>query len=143
MLVERHLLRFVNEEYLYLCCRYPMDDNVSLANTKLNYIFTFYFLAEMFMRLAGMGLRCYVKDRQNIFDAVIVVSSIVEVVIDISPLESGESTKYIVGIHAIYLFVGCSHLWHGMGYARLQTLRHLPRQIPASFCRKQKCDTEY
>ena len=38
------------------------------ANDIFNIIFAFYFLAEMAVKLAGLGLGNYMRNRMNIFD---------------------------------------------------------------------------
>lgn len=43
-----------------------------------NYFFTFAFLAEMILKLYGLGPNNYVSDSMNVFDGCIVVSSLVE-----------------------------------------------------------------
>jgi ABC-type multidrug transport system fused ATPase/permease subunit len=45
----------------------------------LNYLFTFVFIAEMGFKLGGMGPLGYVKDPFNIFDGVLVLMSIAEI----------------------------------------------------------------
>ena len=42
---------------------------------------TIYFAIEMGIKLAGLGVRGYLKDRMNAFDGVIVVASLVEMII--------------------------------------------------------------
>ena len=46
----------------------------------INFILTIIFLVEMVIKLLGLGLRIYARDSFNVFDAVIVVMSIVELV---------------------------------------------------------------
>jgi hypothetical protein len=42
------------------------------------------FLGEMVMKLIGLGVATYVKDRFNIFDAFIVILTVAENIIDLA-----------------------------------------------------------
>lgn len=46
----------------------------------INYILAVYFLGEMIVKMKGLGIRVYVKDRMNVFDALVVFFSMVEIV---------------------------------------------------------------
>ncbi len=50
--------------------------------TSLNLFFTVLFALEMVSKLIGMGPKEYVRDTFNIFDGVIVILSIVELLVD-------------------------------------------------------------
>jgi hypothetical protein len=47
-----------------------------------NDFFTWAFVAEMVIKLTGLGFKEYAKDSFNIFDAVVVILSLVEVVME-------------------------------------------------------------
>ena len=59
--------------------KYPENqdfvDIVEWANT----FFTYCFLAEMIIKLLGLGIKEYSKDGFNLFDAAIVILSMVEI----------------------------------------------------------------
>lgn len=50
----------------------------------MNVAFFSLFLIEMIAKLIGMGPKVYIRDRFNIFDAVIVSISIIDVVVSYS-----------------------------------------------------------
>eukprot|EP00752_Nemacystus_decipiens_P001936 g1865.t1 len=60
---------------------HPMDQEFSTALEACNLAFTLCFALEMAIKLVAMGPREYAEDRSNIFDAVIVVSSLVELLL--------------------------------------------------------------
>jgi len=45
----------------------------------LNYVFTFIFALEMFLKIIGLGFKDWKRDNMNIFDAVIVLGSLFEI----------------------------------------------------------------
>jgi hypothetical protein len=47
-------------------------------NRKLNQVFTYCFCFEMVVKLIGLGFREYVRDYFNIFDAILVIISMLE-----------------------------------------------------------------
>lgn len=48
----------------------------------INYIFAGVFLLEMVLKLIGLGFRVYLRDGFNIFDAIVVVLSFVEIILE-------------------------------------------------------------
>lgn len=46
-----------------------------------NRVFTWIFIAELFMKLLGLGPIRYLKDRMNYLDGIVVVVSIAELII--------------------------------------------------------------
>jgi len=59
--------------------RYPIRAEETNIQNVFNLVFFSIFLAEMVVKLVGLGVRVYIKDRFNVFDAVIVILSIVDV----------------------------------------------------------------
>lgn len=54
---------------------------------------TGYFTIEMIIKIIGLGLKGYLRDRMNTFDAVIVIASLIEIAVRVIPgNESGSST---------------------------------------------------
>lgn len=47
-------------------------------------VFTWMFTLEAIFKIIGLGAKCYVKDYYNIFDAVVVVFSLVDFAISMS-----------------------------------------------------------
>jgi len=44
----------------------------------MNEFFTWAFFAEMIMKMMGLGVKNYVKDKFNLFDAIVVMLSLVD-----------------------------------------------------------------
>ena len=61
--------------------KYPVDPGYESYSTTLNTIFTCAFVAEMVIKLLGLGFREYRRDYFNIFDAVVVVLSLVDMIV--------------------------------------------------------------
>ena len=59
--------------------RYPETDELKAEAEMLNTFFTYCFLAEMVIKLLGLGVKEYTRDGFNLFDAAIVVLSMVEI----------------------------------------------------------------
>jgi hypothetical protein len=68
---------------------YPMDPAWASASETLNISFTFYFVGELLVKLVGLGPRCYIRDRMNQFDALVVAASLVEVALLLAPGDDG------------------------------------------------------
>ena len=58
--------------------RYDESERQTEILRFLNVIFVWVFFAEMVAKLIGLGVKNYVRDRFNIFDAIIVVLSLVD-----------------------------------------------------------------
>ena len=58
---------------------FPPKPELEKINNALNTFFTYCFLAEMIIRLAGLGVKEYVRDKFNVFDASIVLVSMIEI----------------------------------------------------------------
>ena len=56
------------------------------AMLYMNYVFTVYFLAEMLLKLMGLGFRAYTMDDMNVFDGVVTIAGVVDMGISLSPL---------------------------------------------------------
>jgi hypothetical protein len=64
--------------------KYPIDPEEDATFTKINTFLTWMFLGEMVMKLIGLGVATYVKDRFNIFDALIVILTVAENIVDLT-----------------------------------------------------------
>lgn len=58
---------------------YPMSDDLSDTLSILNFIFTIIFVAEMALKIFGLGFKGYFTDMMNLFDAFVVFLSIIEI----------------------------------------------------------------
>jgi hypothetical protein len=61
--------------------KYPEDPDIVAFSTLLNYIFTFVFAMEMVIKMIGLHPKGYIQDSFNIFDGVVVVISLVELIL--------------------------------------------------------------
>ena len=61
--------------------KHPEDPELTKVTDNLNNFFTWAFVAEMIIKLLGLGFREYARDSFNIFDAIIVILSIVDMVL--------------------------------------------------------------
>ena len=61
---------------------YPEDRKIADEAAAANDFFTFCFLAEMIIKLLGLGPKAYTKEGFNLFDAAIVVLSMIEFAIE-------------------------------------------------------------
>ena len=62
--------------------RYPIDPDELLVLETINFICTWIFIGEMIMKILGLGLKTYVIDDMNRFDAIVVIISIVELILE-------------------------------------------------------------
>ena len=61
--------------------KHPEDPELTKVTDKLNDFFTWAFVAEMVIKLIGLGFKEYARDSFNLFDALIVILSIVDIVL--------------------------------------------------------------
>ena len=60
---------------------YPEDPEIIKISELLNDFFTWAFVAELIIKVFGLGVREYARDSFNIFDALIVVLSLVDIIV--------------------------------------------------------------
>lgn len=73
---------------------HPIEPQMETAIEYTNLVFYFIFLAEMIIKLFGLGWNAYTRDRSNIFDFVIVIISTIDVAITYSaPLFIGDNAE--------------------------------------------------
>lgn len=63
-----------------------MSHRYAQTLTFSNNIFTGLFTVEMVLKLFALGFFKYVADSFNLFDGVVVILSLVEIILDVSPL---------------------------------------------------------
>ena len=61
--------------------KFPEDKDIVETTDLLNSIFTWCFVIEMVIKLLGLGFREYSRDSFNLFDAFIVVLSLVDIIV--------------------------------------------------------------
>ncbi|CBN75915.1 similar to sodium channel, voltage-gated, type IX, alpha isoform 5 [Ectocarpus siliculosus] len=84
---------------------HPMDEEFSTVLDLLNLVFTLCFALEMALKLVALGPRGYAKDKFNLFDGLVVLSSLVELAIwppDI--LTGGDGEDWGGGLSALRSF---------------------------------------
>lgn len=79
--------------------KYPIQESTESTYETINLILAFAFLAEMIIKLGGMGFKYYSQDAFNLFDAFIVVMSMVEIIVAAASSGGGSS-----GISALRTF---------------------------------------
>lgn len=57
---------------------YPIDYKRDGVLDKLNIFFTWCFFLEMIIKIIGLGITRYIKDRVNLFDAFIVILTVAD-----------------------------------------------------------------
>ncbi len=62
-----------------------MPKSLDEATTYLNYIFTVFFVVEMALKLAGLGVKGYMSEGMNVFDGVVTLAGLTEMVVQLSP----------------------------------------------------------
>ena len=63
-----------------------MSDTYAHTLTVSNYVFTGLFTLEMVLKLFALGFFEYAADSFNIFDGIVVIMSLVEIILDVSLL---------------------------------------------------------
>lgn len=96
------LFIMVNTAVLALAS-YPRDLEREKVSDLLNDIFTWCFFVEMLIKLLGLGFKEYVRDAFNVFDAVLVIISLVDFVISTLPQNGDSSTGALSAFRGIRL----------------------------------------
>jgi hypothetical protein len=63
--------------------QYPIDNQRELVFDKINTVLTWCFFLEMVIKVIGLGVTHYVRDKVNVFDALIVMLTVAENTTDI------------------------------------------------------------
>ena len=79
--------------------RYDLDDETRDKIRIANYTFTAAFSIEMFLKLLGLGVRIYCRDKFNIFDGLIVILSWIDLVLELT----GKETELLKVFRALRL----------------------------------------
>lgn len=61
--------------------RYPEDPSTLAVQDILNEFFTWSFVAELIIKIIGLGVREYARDSFNLFDALVVVLSLIDIIV--------------------------------------------------------------
>ena len=71
--------------------RYPIDEKELQVLEKIHAITTCVFVGELIIKVLGLGVKAYVSDSMNQFDAIVVIISIVEIVLQNSQNNESEN----------------------------------------------------
>ena len=83
---------------------HPEDPDLVAFSKTLNYIFTAIFALEMIIKLIGLHPRGYAQDSFNIFDGVVVIISLVEVVMELAKVEGGSLDLLLRSFRLVRVF---------------------------------------
>ena len=72
--------------------KFPEEEQKTMIANILNDVFTVAFLIEMVIKLLGLGFKEYSRDSFNLFDAFIVVVSLVDMVISLTISEDSPTS---------------------------------------------------
>jgi hypothetical protein len=61
--------------------KYPEDPDLINLTDKLNLAFTGLFTIELLIKLIGTGFKIFLYEKQNIFDAFIIIVSLIEIIV--------------------------------------------------------------
>lgn len=91
--------------------KYPIDDDLDETVELINFGLALAFLTEVVLKLVGLGLKRWAKDRYNLFDALVVLLSVFEVVLSPPKLLTGtkrvaqkSKTASFSGLRSVRLF---------------------------------------
>ena len=73
-------------------------------------IFTLIFLVEMILKLIAFTPKGYVKSTWNLFDGLVVIISIIDLILEFFNLLSGTGTSVIRTFRLVRRFIKCFHI---------------------------------
>ena len=62
--------------------RFPISESESSIYDQVNTVSTFVFIAEMLIKMIGLGLKTYLLDGMNLFDCVVCIVSLIEFILN-------------------------------------------------------------
>lgn len=82
-----------------------MPESVIRGTSYCNDAFTMYFVLEMVLKITGLGPHLYVSDNFNIFDAIVTIAGVIEMIIDLAPnIESSGSMSVFRAFRLLRIF---------------------------------------
>lgn len=81
--------------------QYPLDLHREIIFDQINTVLTWCFFLEMVIKIIGLGVTHYVRDKVNIFDAIVVMLTVAE---NVSDLVLSSNNGAVSGFRAIRLF---------------------------------------
>lgn len=61
--------------------RYPQNDDIAVLVEKVNIAFSLFMMLEAVLKLYGLGFNGYINDSYNIFDIVIAIASLADILV--------------------------------------------------------------
>ena len=83
---------------------YPENPEKVAVLEQINFVLTLIFIGEMTLKIIGPGLKSYCKDLFNVFDAMIVCISIVELILEGSQGADGNGSSGLSALRTFRLF---------------------------------------
>jgi hypothetical protein len=83
--------------------KYPPDEELMEKLDSANIFFFSIFLVELIIKFIGMGPKLYAKDQFNLFDAFVVLISIVDLILNYSVDSSAGGASAISALRAFRL----------------------------------------
>jgi voltage-gated cation channel len=101
-----HFVTFliIANTYVLACDRWEIEKEELFILSICNDFFTWAFVMEMAIKLTGLGFKEYAKDSFNLFDAVVVILSLVEVVMEISEIDGGSVFSALRAVRLLRVF---------------------------------------
>ena len=85
--------------------KYPENPAFEKIHGNLNIFFTCFFVAEMVIKLLGLGFKEYTRDHFNIFDALVVVLSLIDmIVVSITDRDDTPALSAFRGVRLLRVF---------------------------------------
>ncbi|CDW82905.1 voltage-gated ion channel superfamily [Stylonychia lemnae] len=85
--------------------RYPIDEEQSLILDEINMAFSMVFMIEMIIKLLAFGFKAYFRDPFNVFDCVVVISSLIDLFVSfLVDSSSGGAITALRGFRLIRIF---------------------------------------
>jgi len=108
---------------------YPQSDQKELRLEYCNVFFTWVFFVEMTMKMGGFGIKNYARDKFNLFDACVVVLSLVDWTISksLSEQDIGAAGDALQAFRAMRLLrvIKLARLWKELQLILTKTLKSL------------------
>jgi hypothetical protein len=82
--------------------RYPADESQNNALEIINNVISSFFVAEMVIKILGLGPKLYFLDKFNQFDCLIVLINILDLILNAA--SSSSSSGAVSALRAIRLF---------------------------------------
>ena len=83
---------------------YDQPDWMIKMSYDANVVFTAIFTLEMLLKLFGLGLKQYVKDSFNIFDSIVVILSLIDLMVDPEQVPGNTKVKDSSGVSVFRAF---------------------------------------